>query len=29
MNARAGNTPFDRLPTQGRVLQLYKGGALV
>ncbi|MHA6721029.1 dihydroorotase [Sphingomonas sp. RS6] len=29
MNARAGNTPFDRLPTQGRVLRLYKGGTLV
>lgn len=29
MNARAGNTPFDRLPTQGRVLRLYKGGTLI
>lgn len=26
MVARAGNTPFDRLPVQGKVLQLYKGG---
>ncbi|MBA4048670.1 MAG: dihydroorotase [Sphingomonas sp.] len=23
----AGNTPFDGMPTQGRVMQLYKGGA--
>jgi len=29
MVARAGNTPFDRLPVQGKVLQLYKGGTLV
>jgi dihydroorotase len=29
MNARAGNTPFDRMPTQGRVLRLYKGGTLI
>ncbi|MDT8757468.1 dihydroorotase [Sphingomonas psychrotolerans] len=26
MVARAGNTPFDRLPVQGKVLALYKGG---
>ena len=26
MAATAGNTPFDRQPTQGRVLALYKGG---
>jgi dihydroorotase len=29
MAARAGNTPFDGLPVQGKVLALYKGGALV
>jgi dihydroorotase len=29
MAARAGNTPFDRLPVQGKVLGLYKGGAPV
>jgi len=29
MVARAGNTPFDRLPVQGKVLSLYKGGAQV
>jgi dihydroorotase len=29
MVARAGNTPFDRLPVQGKVLSLYKGGTLV
>jgi dihydroorotase len=29
MVARAGNTPFDRLPVQGKVLGLYKGGTLV
>jgi dihydroorotase len=27
MEARAGNTPFDRQPTQGRVTMLLKGGA--
>ncbi|AJP72329.1 dihydroorotase [Sphingomonas hengshuiensis] len=27
MAGRAGNTPFDRLPVQGKVLGLYKGGA--
>ncbi|GAA4763783.1 dihydroorotase [Stakelama sediminis] len=27
MAASAGNTPFDGLPVQGRVLQLWKGGA--
>ena len=27
MAATAGNTPFDGQPVQGRVLQLYKGGA--
>jgi dihydroorotase len=26
MTARAGNTPFDGLPTQGKVLRLWKGG---
>lgn len=26
MVSRAGNTPFDRLPVQGKVLGLYKGG---
>ncbi|MFN6934595.1 MAG: dihydroorotase, partial [Tsuneonella sp.] len=26
MEASAGNTPFDRQPTQGRVVALYKGG---
>jgi dihydroorotase len=29
MVARAGNTPFDRLPVQGKVLSLFKGGTLV
>ena len=29
MKARAGNTPFDRLPVQGNVLRLFKGGAAV
>lgn len=29
MAATAGNTPFDRQPTQGRVLALYKGGMTV
>ncbi|AQR72488.1 dihydroorotase family protein [Sphingomonas sp. LM7] len=29
MAARAGNTPFDRLPVQGKVLALYKGGTPV
>ena len=29
MSARAGNTPFDRLPVQGKVLKLFKGGAAV
>ena len=29
MEASAGNTPFDRQPTQGRVLGLYKGGVAV
>ncbi len=29
MVARAGNTPFDRLPVQGKVFGLYKGGTLV
>lgn len=27
MAAAAGNTPFDRLPVQGRTLALFKGGA--
>ena len=26
MAASAGNTPFDRLPVQGRVVALFKGG---
>jgi dihydroorotase len=26
MVARAGNTPFDGLPVQGRVGQVFKGG---
>lgn len=26
MRAAAGNTPFDKLPVQGRVLRLWKGG---
>ena len=29
MAAYAGNTPFDRLPVQGRCLALFKGGRLV
>jgi dihydroorotase len=29
MAARAGNTPFDRLPVQGKVLGLFKGGMRV
>lgn len=29
MVARAGNTPFDGLPVQGKVLRLFKGGAPV
>ncbi|NIJ18903.1 dihydroorotase [Sphingomonas naasensis] len=29
MVARAGNTPFDRLPVQGKVLALYKGGTAI
>ncbi|WP_446654181.1 dihydroorotase [Blastomonas sp.] len=29
MAAAAGNTPFDRLPVQGRCLALFKGGRLV
>ncbi len=29
MVARAGNTPFDRLPVQGKVLSLFKGGTLI
>ncbi|HEU4960373.1 MAG TPA: amidohydrolase family protein [Sphingomonas sp.] len=27
MRAKAGNTPFDGLPVQGKVLKLFKGGA--
>ena len=27
MRATAGNTPFDGLPVQGKVLRLFKGGA--
>ena len=26
MVAKAGNTPFDGLPVQGKVLRLFKGG---
>jgi dihydroorotase len=29
MAARAGNTPFDGLPVQGKVLRLFKGGSPV
>ncbi|WP_260927456.1 dihydroorotase [Novosphingobium sp. 9] len=29
MAAAAGNTPFDRQPVQGRVLALFKGGAVL
>ena len=29
MEASAGNTPFDKVPTQGRVTALYKGGVAV
>jgi dihydroorotase len=29
MRAAAGNTPFDRQPVQGRVLSLFKGGAII
>jgi dihydroorotase len=29
MKARAGNTPFDGLPVQGKVLRLFKGGKSV
>ncbi len=29
MAARAGNTPFDKLPVQGRSLRLFKGGTEV
>lgn len=29
MAAAAGNTPFDRQPVQGRVLALFKGGAMI
>jgi dihydroorotase len=29
MAATAGNTPFDKQPTQGRVVALYKGGMLL
>jgi rhamnulokinase len=29
MAALAGNTPFDRLPVQGRVRQMLKGGKLI
>jgi dihydroorotase len=29
MEATAGNTPFDRQPTQGRALRLWKGGVEV
>ena len=27
MIAKAGNTPFDGLPVQGKVLRLFKGGS--
>ena len=26
LRAKAGNTPFDGLPVQGKVLRLFKGG---
>jgi dihydroorotase len=29
MNAAAGNTPFDKMPVQGRVTALYKGGKAI
>jgi dihydroorotase len=29
MAALAGNTPFDKLPVQGRVRQIMKGGKLL
>ena len=29
MASRAGNTPFDGLPVQGKVLQTIKGGVVV
>ena len=29
MVAVAGNTPFDALPVQGKVLRLYKGGRAI
>jgi dihydroorotase len=29
MAASAGNTPFDGLPVQGRVMALFKGGAQI
>jgi dihydroorotase len=29
MAAAAGNTPFDRLPVQGRVTALFKGGSRI
>ncbi|WP_242146583.1 dihydroorotase [Sphingomonas sp. BAUL-RG-20F-R05-02] len=29
MAAKAGNTPFDGLPVQGKVLRLFKGGAVL
>ena len=29
MTARAGNTPFDKLPVQGKALRLFKGGSEV
>jgi dihydroorotase len=29
MSARAGNTPFDGLPVQGRALGVWKGGTRV
>ena len=29
MHAKAGNTPFDGLPVQGKVLRLFKGGTAI
>ncbi|MEY3941053.1 MAG: hypothetical protein RLZZ604_1513, partial [Pseudomonadota bacterium] len=29
MAALAGNTPFDRLPVQGRVRHMLKGGKII
>jgi dihydroorotase len=29
MTALAGNTPFDKLPVQGRVRKIMKGGKII